>query len=466
MSKLIKLRNIKQALTIKPNINNSYELSGRVAAVRVYKNKNFVDLNDGSCNKHIQVVIEKNIIKHLHIGSYIRLNGNFVESRGPMQLLEVTTNKILFHGDCDTSELPFSFRKEEEKYVYRNHPHLRPRVSSYAALLRIKSEFELALHQIFRQMDFFKVHTPTLTSNDSEASSDLFKVERTTLKSPTTCDRVLKPNYFGKNVYLTTSAQLHLEMLVAGISRVYTIANSFRAENSETRRHLCEFPMIEAEEANVIELDMLMDRVETIIKFICMYLSEISGYKDDFRDLVESSAHEANFDKLCNKHYMRITYREAVDILNKLRTKLSSNGSDLYPQVKYGDDIGRPHERRLLDHSDNVPIFIMRYPKNLKPFYMKVDEKEEDDVECFDLIAPFGGEICGGSLREHSLEKLEDKLSKLGHDFNWYLESRRFGTFPHGGFGIGFDRLLQSMLGINNIRDVNLFPRSVNCCPM
>lgn len=543
LNKLVKLRNIKRALEIKPDQDVSYELSGRVRKFRSYKSINFVDLIDGSTSKHIQTIVKKDLLRKPEIGSYLACRGKLIESSGPKQDVEFKVEKVDYLGACDPFSYPLATSDDLPVNTIRKYAHLRPRAPQFASLLRIRSEMELSLHMIMKQMDFFRVHTPTLTSNDSEASSDLFAVKRTKLHDITqtgnindgteskqesddeSSERIVREDYFNKDVFLITSGQLHLESLAASLSRVYTISPAFRAETSLTKRHLCEFIMFETEEANLTELEPLMNRVESIVKFVGSFLAHVSEHRSDLDSLLGTNSNGGIFEKLTTKPYIRLPYSEALEIL---RNKTDFSGS-----TEYGSDIGRTQERMLLDYCDNVPIFITNYPKHLKPFYMKCDANDKE-AQCFDLIAPHGGEICGGSLREDSLEKLESNLraalsrvsetrtgqqqhqpfgtapaSKLsrgtnfeGHqrsshqqiindnhldseaqvgkvgptnhqphhdefqDFNWYLDSRRFGSYPHGGFGIGFERLVQALLGIKNIRDTTGFPRWAGHCPM
>lgn len=514
-SNIIKLRNIKRAFNIKAadlkNNEISYIISGRVDNFRPYKSFNFIDLTDGSTKNHLQLIVKRNLLKKPELGSYLTCLGNLVESPGKGQSIEFKVEEIKYLGGCDPEEYPLAVTNVNPSYNwYRSLPHLRPRAKHFASLLRVRSELELCLHMIMKQMDFFRVHTPSLSGNDSEASGDLFIVKRTKMlgrevnqdgdnfdeqsdsgyQSDYSSDdndgsvrfasRLVKDDYFHKDVFLVTSAQLHLENLVASLSRVYTLSTAFRAENSKSTTHLCEFTMFEAEEANVNTIEPLMTRVESIIKFVGQYVAEVSEHSQDLNSLVELNDNQENLSKLIDKPYVRMNYREALDILgNRVR--------DFHGSTKYGCDIGRAHERKLLEYCDNVPIFITNYPKQLKPFYMKCDEKdvgENQEALCFDLIVPQGGELCGGSLREDNLEKLMLNLDKLStksefamaakhkqepdnkDQFDWYLDSRRFGSFPHGGFGIGFERLLQAILGFRNIKDTTAFPRWVGHCPM
>lgn len=480
MDKVIKLRNIKSALKIDPkNSLTSYLLNGRVSSVRVYKNFSFLDLNDGSTQNTLQVVVPKDILPKPEIGSFITCQGSIVASKGNKQSLEFKAEQLKYLGRCDPSSYPLATTNENtNEALFRRVPHLRPRNERFASLLRLRSELEFSLDLIMKQMDFFRVSTPCLTSNDSEASSDLFLVKRTKLKSvgdskmikekaqlssdhidSDGTSRVLREDFFNRDVFLVTSAQLHLESLASSLSRVYTISPAFRAENSLTTRHLCEFTMFEAEEAGLTNLEQLMDRVETVIKFVGQYLSEVSEYRSDFSSMLEMNSNSAIFDKMTNSNYIRMDYSEALSILRSME---DSNGP-----IDYGCDIGRVQERKLLDYCNNTPIFITNFPKHLKPFYMKCDERQERAL-CFDLIAPHGGEICGASLREDSYERLKLNLEEQHQDdnFSWYLDLRLFGTFPHGGFGIGLERLLQSIMGIKNIKDTVAFPRWAGHCPM
>lgn len=469
-NKIITLRNIKRALSLKPDDSTTYIISGRVGNFRPYKSFNFIDLSDGSSKNHLQTVIKRDLLKKPELGSYISCQGNLVSSPGSKQDVEFKVKSIQFVGQCDPLDYPLATTCRQPMDWYRQLPHLRPRAPHFASLLRLRSELELSLHMIMKQMDFFLVHTPSLTANDSEASSDLFVVKRSKMsKQPdsTTEDdstkRITLDEYFNREVYLITSAQLHLESVISSLSRAYTISTAFRAENSISTRHLCEFLMFEAEEANVTELEPLMDRVESIIKFVGQYLSEVSEHKLDLDTLIGDNQNKDTFSKLIYKSYIKMTYQEALQIL---KDKIQFQGP-----TEYGCDIGRIQEKKLLEYCDNVPIFIINYPKSLKPFYMKCDPSDKEAL-CFDLIAPLGGEICGGSLREDSCDKLIDNLNRLKFEendlknFQWYLDSRRYGTFPHGGFGIGIERLVQSLLGIKNIKDTTAFPRWTGRCPM
>lgn len=591
-AKLIRLPTIKRALSIsEPDQLASYIVSGRVENFRTYKSFNFVDLVDGTTRDKLQVVLDKSLMKKPELGAYLSCQGYLVPSRGEQQSFELKADKIHYVSQCDPHEYPLAAGETDSTSEdwYRRYIHLRPRTEHFAALLRVRSELEFALHMIMKQMDFLRVHTPILSSNDSEASSDLFVVNRSkimhtndvpregrvsqsgasfpqpTLSGPDIAAasamaashnaadghplrsadmqmtpmasgptmahadasrivgtgseggrgggggglgrgesnqsggnkvgepirRSIRADYFNnKDVFLITSAQLHLETLAASLGRVYSLSAAFRAEHSISTKHLCEFTMFEVEESNLIELSPLMDRAESIIKFVAQFLSEVSEHKLDFHHLMERNSNEPIYNKLARSTYIRMSYREALDTL---RDKTDFTGN-----LSYGSDIGRAHERRLLEYCDNVPIFITNYPKRLKPFYMKTtsigksndddddgerrrrqagSEEQEEEALCFDLIGPFGGELCGGSLREDSYEKLVRNLrlgpesgaaaARIGsqEEFAWYLDSRRFGSFPHGGFGMGIERLIQSLLGVKNIKDTLAFPRWPGHCP-
>ena len=582
MAKVVQLRNIKRALRLEPCETVNYIVGGRVSNFRTYKSFNFIELVDGSTQDHLQLVVKKDLLKKPELGAYLRCEGSLVPSPGPKQAVEFKVNHLHYASKCEPTKYPLA---ETNKVLltdgwYRKDLHLRPRADHFASLLRVRSELELSLHMIFKQMDFFRVHTPVLTSNDSEASSDLFMATRSrqSSKRPNGADNIkssedisdkdkfcenlssnsqvifqddnngskaaetgdfskcgsdtgeeagLKKNtssgdYFNKDVFMITSAQLHLESLAASLSRVYCLAPAFRAESSLSRRHLCEFLMLEAEEANVTKLEPLMDRVESIIKFSAQFLSEISEFKSDFSTLLDKYSNHTVYDNIASSKYVRMTYDEAIKILENLQSSTSlstssraggsyestslgtgysssSRGGALEASSNishYGCDINRQHEMALLNYCNNVPIFITNYPKHLKPFYMKCTDNTTRGAEalCFDLIAPFGGEICGGSLREDNLETLRDNLKsnrqeleqqrrqrrKPGEDdkgsgrmglleedrFQWYLDLREFGSFPHGGFGVGFERLIQSLLGVKNIRDTLAYPRWRGNCQM
>lgn len=575
MAKVVQLRNIKRALRLEPSESVNYIVGGRVSNFRAYKSFNFIELVDGSTKDHLQLIVKKDTLKKPELGAYLRCQGNLVPSRGPKQAVEFKVNHLHYASKCDPNEYPLAEANKMQLTDgwYRRNLHLRPRANHFASLLRVRSELELSLHMILKQMDFFRVHTPVLTSNDSEASSDLFMVNRSrqsaapkgvenmelsrsiSSDSDEDCDeefqvRAQEDNngssggqtvacsngsgtqtglgacsqrqqnsnrsYFNKDVFMITSAQLHLESLAASLSRVYCLAPAFRAESSLSRRHLCEFLMLEAEEANVTTLEPLMDRVESIIKFSAQFISEISEFKSDFSTLLDKYSNHQVYDTIANSNYVRMTYDEAIKILENLHSSTSlspssraaggscngsggntgtSPGGSIEASSEichYGCDISRQHENVLLNYCNNVPIFITNYPKHLKPFYMKCADSTTRGKEalCFDLIAPFGGEICGGSLREDNLETLRENLKsnqqfeeqpgRPGHHdkdpgrmnlleenrFQWYLDLRQFGSFPHGGFGIGFERLIQSLLGVKNIKDTIAYPRWRGNCHM
>jgi len=493
-SQLVRLRNIKRALSWNPaklpNGGLESTVSGRVRSIRNMKSVNFIDLTDGSTFNHLQVVVDKSTLKKAEIGSYLTLQGLLSKSRGPKQAVEFKVQRILSLNPCDPEKFPMFMDEEATKDgLYRKYLHLRPQASHFASLLRVRSELELGIHMIMKQMDYFNVSTPILTSNDSEATSDLLRVERISNRQgeqprveetddnssddETSSDDENRGQFFKKDVFLTTSAQLHLECLAASLSRVYTISNTFRAENSVGPRHLCEFTMFEAEEAGLVNLEHLMLRVESIIKFLTQFLSGVSEHSPDLLSLINRYSNSDNFSKLSESKYVHMTYSEAIDIL---RRKI------VHENINFGKDINISHERILLKHCDNVPLFIRDYPQRLKPFYMKLSDNCKIDgpdqtVACFDLISPIGGEICGGSLREDDLEILRENIKKRtqnlsdmsdtqSRNMSWYLELREFGSFPHGGFGMGLERLLKSMLGIKNIRDVIPFPRWSGKCSM
>jgi asparaginyl-tRNA synthetase len=560
MAKVIHLRNIRRALQVEPPKSGAieaatkYAIGGRVSNFRTYKSFNFIDLVDGSTNRPLQVLVKRDILRKPQLGSYLVCHGELTASPGTKQAVEFKVDQLNYVGECDPSEYPLADANKSDTIPdgwFRQNLHLRPRAEHFASLLRVRSELEMGLHLIFKQMDFFKVHTPILTANDSEASSDLFMVRRSKCldgkqrrrqhleqqpdgqqmgsvsqsdanedddddeagnESESHSDdelqvkatqaerrpgsgtgmesaRRLQEHYFrGKDVFMITSAQLHLECLAASLSRVYCLAPAFRAESSLSQRHLCEFTMLEAEESNVTSIEPLMDRCESIVKFCSQYLGEVSEFNEDFANLVRRNSNETIYTKLTDSKYIRMSYDEAVDILKRLASEPGGRGSGRGRRAAdgaagapischYGCDINRKHERALLEHCNNVPIFLTHYPKGLKPFYMKSCDDSPDKVHNFDLIAPFGGEICGGSLREDNLDVLRKALSTTAgatasgdagrsSRFDWYLELREFGSFPHGGFGFGLERLIQSMLGIKNIKDTIAFPRWPGNCSM
>ncbi|XP_054163238.1 probable asparagine--tRNA ligase, mitochondrial [Oppia nitens] len=452
---LPKRLNIKNALITEPSGDQLVAISGWIRFVRKQRPV-FIHINDGSDRRNLQVVISgkdviKNLtIKDLHHGCCVRCVGHLMPSPGPKQPTELLCQSLEIVGACDPLEYPFvdkGLTHDTTAAYCRQYPHLRQRLSIYQSLARIRSEAQNAVHMYCKQNDFIQTTAPLITSNDCEGGGHVFSI-----KSPY-CNQD-NQYYFDRQTYLTVSSQLHLEAMARSLSRVYTISQCFRAERSLSRRHLAEFLMFEAEEAFVDTVDELMDRVETVCKFIAYYLS--NQCTDDFNYLIKETNYEY-FDNFLQKRYVRMTYNDAIDVLTKCPKYATT--------LKSGHNLSAEHERYLVDYSGNVPVFVTHFPANVKPFYMK---QSDGKALCFDLLSPISGEICGGSLREDDYKVLDNRLIDLNlkDNFDWYLDLRRFGNTITGGFGIGFDRLIQTLTGIQNIRDVTTFPRYWHNCQL
>ncbi|XP_056011865.1 probable asparagine--tRNA ligase, mitochondrial isoform X2 [Ostrea edulis] len=340
----------------------------------------------------------------------------------------------------------------------RQHLHLRPKTNFTSAMMRIRNTTTMAVHKFFQEKGYIFIHTPILSSNDCEGAGQLFTVKVSDGKI--NGNEKKSSEFFNVPAFLTVSGQLHLEAMAGGISKVYTFSPAFRAERSATSHHLAEFYMIEAELSFTESLEDIMQLMEGLIKFITQETLESSSEDIGFvhqRNSV-SSEHLKVIESMIKNDFIRMPYEEALDILNKNND--SSN-------IQWGDDLQRAHEKALVKHCGNVPVFVTDYPEELKPFYAK-QNPDNRTVAGLDLLIPGVGELCGGTLREDRYDLLHQKLKSksLLNSLSWYLELREFGSCPHGGFGMGFDRYLQFLVGMSNIKDVTAFPRWTDHCPL
>uniref|UniRef100_A0A131Y9F1 asparagine--tRNA ligase n=1 Tax=Ixodes ricinus TaxID=34613 RepID=A0A131Y9F1_IXORI len=468
VSKARHAESLKQILaSSKPD--EKIEVKGWVKALRKHKDVVFLDVSDGTVASKLQVVLPAdNMRPDLSCGSSVSVVGSLVPSRHKAQDVEIHADEVTVLGPCDVEKFPFRPRKNYAPDYVRSFLHLRPRLSREAALLRVRSAALVAVHSAFQAEGFFHIHTPVITSNDCEGGGDVFSVKPLKPASPATEelkgtkeDAAAREHFFGGPAFLTVSGQLHLEAAAMSLSRVYTVSPTFRAENCNTRRHLCEFCMVEAEEAFLDSLDALMDRTESLVK---RSFNHILGSAEEDVDLVTREApagHVKTVAAALDEPFPRLTYNECIENLKAADNRAFSHG------VQWGDDLKTEHEEFIVKHCGNRPVFVTHFPASLKPFYMKRDSTG-NLVEAFDLLVPYGGELCGGSLREDNYEVLKERMEALGmsDNFSWYLDLREFGSVPHGGFGLGFDRMLQYFLGIHNIKDVVTFPRWSRHCQM
>ncbi|XP_065289219.2 asparaginyl-tRNA synthetase isoform X1 [Dermacentor albipictus] len=458
-------QSVKQILAFK-EVNKAVEIKGWVRALRKHKDVVFVDLSDGSAASKVQVVIPANCTRPgLSYGAAVQVLGRLVASSHKGQDFEVHAEDITVLGPCDVEAYPFQPRKTYAPEYIRNFLHVRPRQAKEAAMLRLHSAALMAVHAAFQSEGFFHVHTPILTSNDCEGGGNVFTVKPMKQQAAEKeSGKGSKELFFGRPVFLTVSAQLHLEAIAMSLSRVYTVGPTFRAENCNTRRHVCEFCMVEAEEAFVTSLVTLLQRTEDVVKNVFTRL--VSSSNQDLAVLMRDapSGHLEMVKAALDKPFVRMTYSECVSVLQSAR-----DGKPFLRNIEWGQDLKAEHEEYLVKHCGNGgPLFVTHFPSALKPFYMKHSTLQPNTVEGFDLLAPFGGELCGGSLREDNLTVLEERLHNLGiaEAFLWYLDLRKYGSAPHGGFGLGFDRMLQYFFAVKNIRDVVTFPRWSNHCSM
>ncbi|MFP4347397.1 MAG: asparagine--tRNA ligase [Desulfococcaceae bacterium] len=434
-------------------------LKGWVRTRRDAKSFSFIEVNDGSCLKNIQVIADSSLtnyeeIKKLTTGSAVAVTGALVASKGGGQKWEVQADGLeIIHLAPET--YPLQKKRHSDEFL-RTIAHLRPRTNKYGAAFRIRSELAFAVHRFFKERGFSYVHTPIITGSDCEGAGELFRL--TTLDLNHVPKREGKIDYsgdfFGSEANLTVSGQLSAEMFALALGDVYTFGPTFRAENSNTSRHVAEFWMVEPEMA-FCDLTGNMDLAETLIKSLTRHITENCAEDVDlFARFVDKTLMET-LENVMASEFVRLPYREAVDIL-------ASSGKKFEYEVAFGKDLQSEHERFLTEHHFKKPVIIHDYPKSIKPFYMRVNDDGET-VAAMDVLVPGIGEIIGGSQREERLAVLKARLEEMHlnpEDYWWYLDSRRYGSVPHSGFGLGFERTLMFLTGIRNIRDVIPFPRT------
>ncbi|WP_295902960.1 asparagine--tRNA ligase [uncultured Bdellovibrio sp.] len=441
-------------------LDKEVKLSGWVRKIRDQKNFGFIELNDGTFFKGVQVVFDTNLpnfeeVAKLSITSSIYVTGKVIKSQGAGQNFEVMASKIEIYQKAD-AEYPLQNKRHSFEFL-REIAHLRPRTNTFSAVFRVRSVLAYAIHKFFQDQGFVYVQTPIITGSDAEGAGEMFRVTTLKLDKPPrkedgTIDN--SQDFFGKETNLTVSGQLNGETFCAAFRNIYTFGPTFRAENSNTSRHAAEFWMIEPEIA-FADLSANMELGEAMIKYIIRYVMEQCPEEMEFfNQFVEKGL----FDKLnnvLNSEFGRVTYTEAIEILEKSGKKFE------YP-VKWGIDMQSEHERFLAEEHFKRPVYVTDYPKEIKAFYMKLNA-DQKTVRAMDLLAPGIGEIIGGSQREDNLELLEKRMSEVGlhpADYSFYMDLRRYGSFPHSGFGLGFERMMMYITGMTNIRDVIPFPRT------
>ncbi len=441
-------------------LNTEVTVGGWIRTVRDNKNFGFIEMFDGTFFKTVQIVFESNLenyneIAKLNVGSAISCTGQLVESIGSGQAFEIKATNIVIEGKS-TPDYPLQKKRHSIEYL-RTIAHLRPRTNLFQAVFRVRSLAAFAIHSFFNERDFVYVNTPIITSSDAEGAGEMFKITTLDMMNPPKTPEGeidYKEDFFGKMASLTVSGQLSGETFAMAFKNIYTFGPTFRAENSYTTRHAAEFWMMEPEMA-FCDLNGNMEIAEAMTKYVIKYvLDHAKEEMEFFNKFVDNTVME-RLTNLVSSDFGRITYTEAIDILLK-------SGKKFDYKVEWGVDLQTEHERYLTDEVFKKPVFVTDYPQEIKAFYMKANE-DGKTVAAMDLLVPGVGELMGGSQREDRLEVLEKKIIDNGmdlEDYWWYLDLRRFGSVTHSGFGLGFDRLLMYLTGVQNIRDVQPYART------
>jgi len=442
-------------------INKKIKVSGWVKTERTSKNFGFIELNDGSFFKNLQIVFEDglenfNDIAKLSVGSAISAEGVLTESPGAKQPFELKAAKIVIEGRS-TPDYPLQKKNHSFEFL-RSIAHLRPRTNTFSAVFRVRSLVAYAIHRFFQERGFVYVHAPIITGSDAEGAGEMFRVTTLDMDNPPRTEKGevdFSKDFFGKSANLTVSGQLNVETFCMAFRNVYTFGPTFRAENSNTARHAAEFWMIEPEIA-FAELSDNMELAENMVKYIINYVLENAPEEMEFFNRFIDNTLLDRLKNIVNSDFGIVTYTEAIDILKK-------SGVDFEYPVEWGIDLQTEHERYITEQVFKKPVFVINYPKEIKAFYMRMND-DGKTVAAMDLLVPGVGEIIGGSQREERLEVLEKKMDEMGlnkEDYWWYLDIRKYGGVKHAGYGLGFERIIMYITGVGNIRDVVPFPRTV-----
>ena len=471
------MQNLSVAELIKANhILQEIQVKGWV---KTFRSNRFIALNDGSTIKNIQCVIDfdntsEDVLKQINTGAAIDIKGILVESQGKGQSVEIQVSEIIILGASNPDEYPIQPKKHSMEFL-RENAHLRIRTNTFSAVMRIRSVLSFAIHQYFMNNGFHNFHAPIITGSDAEGAGEMFSVSTLNKKNPPLTEEGqvdFKEDFFGKETNLTVSGQLEAETYAMALGKVYTFGPTFRAENSNTSRHLAEFWMVEPEVA-FNDLDANMDLSEDFIKYILAYI--LKNCKDDLEFLEKRLLDEEKSKPMAERsdmplreklkfvidnNFKRVSYTEAIDILKN--SKPNKKKKFKFPINEWGADLQSEHERFLVEKHFKSPVILFDYPANIKAFYMRLND-DGKTVRAMDVLFPGIGEIAGGSQREERLDVLIEKIKALGIDEKelwWYLDLRKFGTAIHSGFGLGFERMVQFATGMGNIRDVIPFPRA------
>lgn len=471
MSKRIKVIDIFSA-----PVDQTYTVMGWV---RTFRNNQFISINDGSCLANIQVVADsgkfgEELTKRITSGAGIRVKGMLITSQGKGQNVELIAEEIEILGDCDPETYPIQLKNRPSLEYLRDIAHLRFRTNAFSAIFRVRHALSFAIHKFFNDKGFYNIHSPIITASDAEGAGEMFQVTTLDMTNiPKNEDGSInyKEDFFEKHTNLTVSGQLEAELAALALSQVYTFGPTFRAENSNTTRHLAEFWMIEPEVA-FNDLEDNMDLAEEMLKYLIQYAldhcAEDLAYLE--QRLIDEEKNKPQVERsdmaltqklnFCLENpFERLTYTEAIDILKN--SKPNKKGQFQYPIDKWGVDLQSEHERFLVEKHFKKPVILTNYPKDIKAFYMRMDA-DGKTVRAMDVLFPGIGEIIGGSQREERLDMLLQRMKEMdipAHEMSWFLDTRRYGTVPHSGFGLGFERLVLFVTGMTNIRDVIPFPR-------
>ena len=454
-------------------------VKGWVRTKRGNKNVTFIALNDGSTIKNLQLVadpevISEDLLKKVSTGACLSALGELVESQGSGQSVELLVKSLEVLGEADPEKYPLQPKKHSLEYL-REIAHLRPRTNTFGAVFRIRHAMIFAIHKFFNDKGFYNIHTPIITGSDAEGAGEMFRVTTLDLENPPKNEEGgvdFKQDFFDKETNLTVSGQLEGELFALALSQIYTFGPTFRAENSNTTRHLAEFWMIEPEVA-FADLDDNMDLAEEMLQYVVKYA--LDNCKDDLEFLhsreVDENKNKKEADRpsmylldrlqfVVDNQFERVTYNEAIDILRN--SKPNKKKKFQYLIDGWGADLQSEHERYLVEKHFNKPVILTDYPKDIKAFYMRQNE-DGKTVAAMDILFPGIGEIVGGSQREERLDKLTQRMEEMdipAEEMDWFLDTRRFGSTPHSGYGLGFERLILFITGMTNIRDVIPFPRT------
>ncbi len=442
-------------------VDEQVTVKGWVRSKRGNKNVAFIALNDGSCQGNIQIVVDlavvaEEVLKPITTGACIRVDGKLVASMGAGQGVEVQAEKIEIYGAADPESYPLQKKGHTLEFL-RDIAHLRPRTNTFGAVLRIRHAMAFAIHNYFNDKGFYYLHTPIITGSDCEGAGQMFNVTRFDVANPPRTEKGAvdyAQDFFGKPCNLTVSGQLEGELGAMAMGQIYTFGPTFRAENSYTPRHLAEFWMIEPEMA-FYELEDNMDLAEDMLKYLINYALKNCADDLEFMNKMWDKELIERLNFVVSNEFKRVDYTEAIDILK-------ASGRKFEFKVEWGCDLQSEHERYLVEEHFKTPVILINYPKEIKSFYMKQNE-DGKTVRAMDVLFPKIGEIIGGSQREEDFGKLSARVAELNmksEDVWWYLDTRRWGTAPHSGFGLGFERLLLFVTGMANIRDVIPFPRT------